>query len=67
MEHDRIELLRLAVDLAKAAFTNNTGLAGGVKHKAERAAKAAETDVLSELVTHYFEHLNHLAATAKED
>lgn len=66
MGNDRIELLRLAVDLAKAAYANNTGLAMSVKHNAERAAKAAETDVLSELVTHYFEHLSHLAATSQE-
>ncbi len=62
----RIELLRLATDLAVAALDDKTAATMGAKHKAEVAAKAAGTDALAQLVKHYFDHLCLLAQPVEE-
>ena len=57
----KIEVLRLAVDLTKAALASNSTEAASVKHTARvQAKKAGDSDLLSELASHYFNHLRRL-------
>ena len=65
-EDNRIELLKLAVDLAKASLGDKTGNASVALADAKKAATAKKSNTISELVTHYYEHLSHLASTGEK-